>query len=108
MTPQGLQLLAGLRRIGQSPELAVIVTDDWRYVTLAEDIGALAVYAKPEHWTCDWTPVAGLEVIYIPRAGDTPQTCRLAKAICDAHPARMQSMLDGCLTAMWYSRAEAA
>jgi hypothetical protein len=108
MNPQGLTLLAQLRRIGQSPELAVIVTDDWRYITLAEDIGALAIYAKPEHHTCDWSPLAGLDVIYIPRDGDTHGNCRLAKALWDAKPYRVQSLLDGVLCNLWFSRAEAA
>lgn len=105
MTPHGLSLLANLRRMGQSPELAVIVTDDWRFVTLAEEIGALAIYAKPEHHTCDWAPLAGLWVIYIPRDGDTPETLRLAKAMREARPQRLQSLLDGELTCMWFSRA---
>lgn len=105
--PLGLALLAQLRRLGQSPELAVIVTDDWRYVTLAEDIGALAIYVKSEHYACDWSPVAGLDVIFIPRAGDTPQNLRLAKAILGANPSHLQSMLDGALTCLWYSREAA-
>jgi hypothetical protein len=108
MIPQGLTLLAQLRRIGQSPELAVIVTDDWRFITLAEDIGALAIYAKPEHHDCDWSPIAGLDVIYIPRAGDTPATMRLCRALWDAKPYRVQSLLEGTLTNLWYSRSEAA
>lgn len=105
MTPQGLTLLAGYRRIGQSPELAVIVTDDWRYVQLAEEIGALAIYAKPDQHASDWSPLAGLDVIYIPRDGDTPATCRMAKALWAARPMRVQSLLDGVLTNMWFSRA---
>jgi hypothetical protein len=107
MTPQGLLLLANLRRLGQSPQLAVIVTDDWRYVQLAEDIGALAVYVKPEHHACDWSAIAGLEVIYIPRAGDTPQNLRMAKALYGGRPSRMKSLLDGELSNLWYSREAA-
>jgi hypothetical protein len=107
MTPQGLTLLASLRRAGQAPDLAVIVTDDWRFVTLAEEIGALAIFAKSTHHDCDWSPLAGLDVIYIPRDGDTPANCRLAKALWEARPYRVQSLLEGTLSNLWYSRAAA-
>lgn len=104
MTPMGLTLLADLRRRGKMPELAVLVTDDWRYVSLAEEIGALAIYAKPDV-ACDWSPLAGLEVIYIPRDGDTPQNARLSRAMRAANPRSLKSLLDGELTNLWFSRA---
>lgn len=105
--PQGLHLLAELRRLGQSPELAVFVTDDWRFVKLAEDIGALAIYVKPEDYACDWSPIAGLEVLYFPRSGDTPENARMSMALWAANPRRVRSWLDGTLCNLWFSRAAA-
>lgn len=99
--PLGLALLAQLRRLGQAPELAVIVTDDWRYVPLAEEIGALAIYAKPEHHACDWSPIAGLFVILIANRSSSSAIADLSTALLRANPSRLEALTRSGLRLVW-------
>lgn len=108
MNPLGLQLLAQLRRSGQCPELAVIVTDDWRYVTLAEEIGALAIYVKPEQVACDWSPIAGLFVILIAHRFSAPTIADLSTALLRANPSRMETLTRSGLRLVWDAEAKVA
>lgn len=107
MTPNGLRLLAAYRAIGQSPELAIIVTDDWRYVQLAEDIGALAIFVKTDSHAADWSPLAGLNVIYVPREGDTAESARMYRQLWSGRPRSVKALLEGELTTLFFSRAAA-
>lgn len=65
MTPVELTYLRQLRRRGQAPELAVFVTDDWRFADrITDEIGSMMIRVRSitdlEH---DWSPIAGLWVI---------------------------------------------
>lgn len=64
MTPLELQFLRDLRRRGQSPGMAVFVTDDWGFANSMEDIGTLMIRVRSitdlDH---DWSALAGLWVI---------------------------------------------
>ena len=101
MIPHGLTLLKRLRSLGQSPELAVLVTDDWRYVPLAEEIGALAIYVKPEHHACDWSPIAGLFVILISHRSSSSAVADLSTALLRANPSRLEALTRSGLRLVW-------
>jgi hypothetical protein len=101
MIPHGLTLLKRLRSLGQAPELAVLVTDDWRYVPLAEEIGALAIYVKPEHHACDWSPIAGLFVILIANRSSAAAIADLSTALLRANPSRLEALTRSGLRLVW-------
>jgi hypothetical protein len=109
MTPHGLTLLANLRRLGQSPELAVVVTDDWRYVELAEAIGALAVrVAGPKDHAHDWQCLSGLFVILILRNPQPSGLADFASALLAANPRRLETFVRDQLTLVWDGERKAA
>lgn len=109
MTPFGLSLLASLRRLGQSPELAVIVTDDWRYVTLAEEIGALAVKVSgAKDHAHDWQCLSGLFVILILRHPSASDLADFGSALLEANPRRLETLALGRLELVWDAERRAA
>lgn len=65
MTPIELQYLRDLRRRGQAPELAVFVTDDWRFAEkITDEIGAMMIRVHGiTDLDYDWSAVAGLWVV---------------------------------------------
>lgn len=65
MTPIELQYLRDLRRRGQAPELAVFITDDWRFAErMTDEIGSMMIRVRGiADLNYDWSAVAGLWVV---------------------------------------------
>jgi hypothetical protein len=106
--PSELEMLATLRARGQAPELDVWVTNN---DTLRENLmraGALAIRVVSDHWVCDWSALSGLSVVLYTSFDETPVGTRLAKAICNARPRRLQRFVvgkDPHFTTLWPAKS---
>lgn len=95
MTPYELRVLAGLRRRGQAPELAVFVMDDWAKATqLTDDVGVLTIRVRnARDFEHDWAPVAGLWVYLWLRRATGPELADFSAAILRANPAKFTTRI---------------
>lgn len=95
MTPYELRVLAGLRRRGQAPELAVFVMDDWAKATqLTDDVGVLAIRVRnARDFEHDWAPVAGLWVYLWLRRATGPELADFSATILRANPAKFTTRI---------------
>lgn len=96
--PFELRQLADLRRLGKAPAWPIFITDSWEFARRMRDLGALAIRPNEE---CDWTPLAGMDVILA--FPDWPENTARMRAIRDARPRRLRLLEDGILSTMWFS-----
>lgn len=91
MTPFELRALAKLRARGQSPQLAVFITDNWPKATqLTEDVGALAIRVRnARDFEHDWAPLAGLWAYLWLRRATAPELADFSATILRANPVRL-------------------
>ena len=95
--PNELQALAKLRSRSQSPRMSVFVTDDWQFAAKLDDLGCLAIRARPsEDHACDWSPLAGLHVILAQWRIPLAKESRLAAALLGARPSLMETLRRCC------------
>lgn len=84
--PFELETLARLRSSGQAPVLPVWITNNRMLGENLKRAGVLVIYVVSDHFACDWSPLAGLEVFLALSFADTPVGARLAIAIRNSHP----------------------
>lgn len=96
MTPYELRALANIRRRGQSPTLAVFVTDDWSKATqLTDDVGVLAIRVRnARDFEHDWAPLAGLWTYLWLRWAKPPELADFSAAILRANPAKLTTKVN--------------
>jgi hypothetical protein len=101
--PFELQALAKLRSRLQSPTMAVFVTDDWGFAAKLEDLGCLAIRVKPaEDHACDWSPLAGLQVILAQWRTPLEIESRLGSALLAANPSLFETLRRCCWSDVVY------
>jgi hypothetical protein len=87
--PFELDILRALRRRGQCPTMTVFVTECWRWADQLQDLGCLVIRVRNcDDWQHDWSPLTGLSVILLQRAGDY---AALGQQILAANPADLET-----------------
>lgn len=95
MTPYELTALANMRRRGQSPALAVFITDNWpKAAQLTEDVGVLAIRVRnARDFEHDWSPLAGLWAYLWLRRATGPELADFSARILRVNPARLTTRI---------------
>jgi hypothetical protein len=69
--------------------MTVFVTECWAWADKLEDLGCLAIRVRNcDDWQHDWSPLAGLSVILLQRAGDYAS---IGQQILAANPADFET-----------------
>ena len=93
--PSELQMLGELRASGKAPTLPVWITNNRVLAANIARCGALAIVVVSDHWECDWSALAGLDVILATSFYATPVGTRLCVAIRECRPRRLRAWIDG-------------
>lgn len=99
MTPIELQYLRDLRRRGQAPDLAVFITDDWKFAgKITNEIGSMMIRVSDGGDSdYDWSPLAGLWVILWLKRATEPQIEAFIQVIFEARAQKVWARTGGRL-----------
>lgn len=102
--PSELLFLVELRAGGQAPELPVWLTNSAMLKRNLTEAGCLVIPVVSDQWACDWSALAGLDVIVAVSFYATPVGTRLMLAVRDQSPRRFRAFVidgrDGYFTTM--------
>lgn len=93
--PSELQMLAKLRARGEAPTLEVWITNNRMLARNLTNAGLLAIIVVSDHWECDWSALAGLDVVISTTFENSPAGTRLAVAIREHHPDSLHTWQPG-------------